>query len=255
MTDQSPNPFSEIAWVKCPECDDQVHPHLNYCPRCLVALYPDENEIEIIREIDTPPGVDCYIRKAKDGSIIYVYSKPTETSKKLFLMTTNDLLVIKGEEDRFYRVRLPNGDDGYVDKEMGIRVKIGTAEIEPAQAWGYYRVSEHLIGWKTTKPPFLLPHVCVWTEPHSGASVIAEIKSDIILPIVGETYGWLEVQLPSFFRGWVPEAYGYRMLRSNSLPELTRPLTSSEILGQIVGIAGVVTLLGVGAAVSAAFDS
>jgi len=234
----------------CPECGDTLHPMANFCPRCFVPIFPDPNLSETVREISEPGSADCFILHT-NTAVVPIFSQPNIHSRRLFVMTGNDVVLIVGDQDKFYKVATFGGIEGYVPKSLGIKVKVGLGEVDESTAWGFFRVNEYLIGWKGgSRVPYKIQDAPIKLEPFMQAHDLARIKSDVVLPVVGETYGWFEVQLPSSFRGWVPEAYGYRMLRNGSLPEVTKPLTAGEILAGIVGVAAVVTLAGIGAAVS-----
>lgn len=244
----------DIINPTCPECGDALHPMSNFCPRCMVPVFPDPNASESVREIQEPQAVDCFIL-SNNNQFIPILAAPRLDSRRLVIMTGKDVVLIHEEMDYFYRVLSLGGIEGYILKDKGLRVRVGLAEVKDGQPWGYFRVNEFLIGWKFSTLPYKIQDAPIKTEPNFKSPTLARIKSDIVLPVVGETYGWFEVQLPSFFRGWVPEAYGYRMLRSDSLPEVSKPWTAADILAGVVGIAGVVTLVGVGAAISAIADS
>ena len=245
--------YEATAMVKCPECGDQLHPMSNFCPRCFVPICLDPDQSEDIREISMPGAVECFI-VGGNATVAPVFVQPDVKSRRLFIMTGKDLVRIETETDYFYEIGTASGVRGFVLKDMGLKVRVGKAEVEADQAWGYYRVNEYLLGWKSPPLPYRIKDAPIKTAPSFKAIDLARIKSDVALPIVGETYGWFEVQLPSYFRGWVPEAYGYRMLRSDSLPEVSKPLGAAEILVGIAGIAGVITLAGVGATISALSD-
>lgn len=249
------NPTTQLPQIPnsvCPECGDNLHPMSNYCPRCLVPIYPDPNASEVLIEITEPAGVDCFIL-LNNNLIVPICVNPNINSRRLFVMTGKDVVAIVDESyPGYYKVRTQCGIEGYVPSVYGLKVKVGLAEVKPEQARGYFRVNEFLIGWKGGGAvPYQVKDAPIKVEPNFKAAELARVKSDVVLPVVGETYGWFEVQLPSYFRGWIPEAYGYRMLRSDSLPELTRPLTGAEILGLVVGGVTVLSLVGVGAAISA----
>jgi len=219
----------------------------------MVPIFPDPKATEEIREIAVPDSIDCYILTPNTRFSI-VLAAPEINSRRLFLMTNKDVVPILDTEGDYYRIRTIGGVEGFVLREHGMKVKVGRDEVKEQYAWGFFRVNEFLIGWKSSKLPFKLQDAPIKTGPYFRAPELARIKSDIILPVVGETYGWYEVQLPSYFRGWIPEAYGYRMLSSNSLPDVSRPLSAADIIAGIAGVVGVVTLVGVGAAVSAISD-
>lgn len=251
MLSTSSNGQIQFSNLVCPECGDNVlHPMANFCPRCFVPIFPDPKASEEIKEITQPGAVDCFIL-ANNSSVVPILSQPDLKSRRLFVMTGNDVVAILKEEQAFYQVTTQGGTDGYVLKEWGIKVKVGLDEVRPNQALGYFRVNEHLLGWKAPKLSYQITSAPIRLEPYLASRELAQIQSDLVLPVVGETYGWFEIQLPSFFRGWIPEAYGYRMLRHNSLPGLSRPLSTGEIIAGIAGVAAVVTLVGVGGAVAA----
>jgi hypothetical protein len=237
----------------CPECGDMLHTMANFCPRCMIPIFHDPNASEELFEISDPDSVDCYILLF-NNSVVPICASPDLNSRRLFVMTGKDVVAIVDEsQPLFYRIRTQAGVEGYVPKEYGLKVKVGCAEVKPDQARGYFRVNEYLIGWKGGGAvPYQIKDAPIKTEPLFKAKELARVKSDIVLPVVGEMYGWFEVQLPSYFRGWIPEAYGYRMLRPDSLPELTKPLSGAEIAALIIGGVAAVTVVGVGAAISAA---
>jgi hypothetical protein len=245
--------YQATTVIRCPECGDQLHPMSNFCPRCFVQVFPDPALSEDFREIEKPAAVDCFIVTG-NGPAAPIFAQPDINSRRLFIMTGKDLVRIDREEGFFYAITTQSGIEGYVLRDMGVKVRVGIEEVKPEQAWGYYRVNEYLLGWKNSSLPYRIKDAPIKLIPNFKAIDLARIKSDVALPIVGETYGWFEVQLPSWFRGWVPEAFGYRMLRSDSLPEVPKPLSAAEVLAGIAGIAGVITLAGVGAAVSALAD-
>jgi hypothetical protein len=240
-------------YVTCPECGDDFPLRFNFCPRCMVPIHFDPDQSEAIYEIDDPPSVDCYILRP-DSPIVYVLAQPDITGRRLFLMSGNDLLRIRDEEGEFFRVYTPEDRYGFVLKSYGLRVKVATADVEEPEALGYFRVNEQLIGWKKPTLPFQIKNAPIMVEPSFDSEEIAQIKSNVVLPVVGETFGWFMVQLPSFFRGWVPEAYGYRMLRPTSFSAVTEPLSAADVLAGIAGMVGVITLVGIGAALESLED-
>lgn len=241
--------YEPTVMVKCPECGDKLHPMSNFCPRCFVPIYHDPELSEDIREIGTPAALECFI-VGGGSTVAPIFAQPDINSRRLFIMTDKDLVRIDSESDYFYEIRTGSGIKGFVLKHMGMKVKVSVDEVKADQAWGYYRVNEFLLGWKSSSLSYHIKDAPIKLAPHFKALDLARIKADVALPIVGETYGWFEVQLPSYFRGWVPEAYGYRMLRSDSLPEVVKPLGAAEILAGIAGVAGVITLAGIGAVIS-----
>ncbi len=103
---QLPNPT-------CPECGDLLHPMANFCPRCLVPIFPDPDATEEIREIAEPEGAFCFILM-NNSVVTPLLARPNPNSRRLFIMTGKDVVLIRGEVGEFYKVRAPGGVEGYV---------------------------------------------------------------------------------------------------------------------------------------------
>lgn len=238
---------SDLGELTCPECGDEIHLRFNSCPRCLIFLRSDPDYSEAVAEIDRPPSVECFAVIPKTA-LKYVLAEPDPGSRRLFVMSEKDVLPIRNELEDFYEVATPARRDGFVSKRNGFTVRVATRSLEDGEAQGFFRANEHLIGWKKPHPPFVLrEELPIRAEPNFKSQELGRIKADVVLPVVGETYGWFMVQLPSGIRGWIPEAYGFRMLQADSLPGATAPTSGEDIVIGIAGLLGAMTLAGIGA--------
>lgn len=234
-----------LGTLTCPECGDEIQLRFNSCPRCLIFLRSDPDYSEAVTEIDRPPSVECLAVKP-ETVLKYVLAEPDSESRRLFVMSEKDVLPVRDELEDFYEVATPARRGGFVSKRNGFTVRVATRSLEEGEAQGFFRIHEHLIGWKKPHPPFVLREPPIRAEPHFKSQELGRIKADVVLPVVGETYGWFMVQLPSGIRGWIPEAYGFRTLRADSLPGATAPTSGEDIVIGIAGLVGAITLAGIG---------
>jgi hypothetical protein len=232
----------------CPNCRAALGDiHGNFCPFCgskARGVTEDTAAGEPHRRVDDPVEWPCYLLDPGRFEHTYVLEHPDSEARRLFVVGSDDVLPILEEPDEtYYKVAAPGGHEGFVDRRTGRRLDFGIGDVE--NPLGYYAVDPRLLGWEGKKA--IVDSVLVTTEPREDAEAIGAVNPQARLPIVEEREGWFKVQLPTGLRGWVPERYGFRLIRPDSLPIPEEPPEVEPLAFKVLGgvAKGVVKAAGV----------
>jgi len=241
-----------VSPLACPHCGKLAGLRLNLCPYCGAGLrkHEEKEESRYPLRITKPTSYPCFVLHVEEG---YVLESPDPEARRLFVVSQKDRLPILDEVGDFYKVALPRGGEGFINRKCGRLLEFAFEEV--TEPLGYYCVDENVVGWAPGSKP-IVKEVMVRAAPDDAAEPVAIVTPEARVPIVEERNGWFKVQLPGGLRGWVPERYGFRTLRPDSLPVVPKPperepLAVSLLKGAAAVAAGVILLVGAGIAAAA----
>lgn len=236
--------------MTCLNCGKPVDSTAELCEYCGVGLFrlptSAKSARPAIRRVGSP-GYMCFVLGTQHSSS-RVFEKPDRGSRVLFTLGQGEPVPIVSEQGEWLEFLLPGEMTGFVPKVAGRKLEIAGNEKAP-NPLGYYRVNTEVDSPAATEVDFWgrpkkIKEVNIYTLPDESAEVIVALQAWQCVPIVEEREGWFKVQLDDGVRGFVPEKFGLRTLRKESLPLPKAPddEPGSSVLGGIATFVGLMTL-------------